>query len=50
MKSLNVINSHFTASQPVSHENLLEKYRSMSNLDIKFLNKIYYGDHELEMR
>jgi len=50
MKSLNVINNHFTASLQVNHENLLEKYRSMSNMDVKFLNKIYYGDHELEMR
>ncbi len=31
-------------------ENLLEKYQKMSNIDVKFLSKLYYGNHELEMR
>lgn len=50
MQSLNVISNHFNAYLPMEKENLLEKYRAMSNLDVKFLNKLYYGNHELEMR
>ena len=32
------------------HENLLEKFRKMSNIDVKLMNKLQYGEHEAEMR
>jgi len=38
---LNLLESHVTGLPP-NHENLLDKYRKMSNIDKKFLDEIYF--------
>lgn len=45
LSRLNLIKSHVTAL-PLGEENLLEKYRKMSNLDLKLLDDIYYLDNK----
>lgn len=44
---LNLLESHLTGL-PLNHENLLDKYRKMSNIDKKLLDEIYYlGNYDL---
>ena len=50
MNKLNILSNHFTAKEIKPKENLLEVYRQGSNIDTKFMNKIYFGNHEPEMR
>ena len=50
MKRLSLLNSHFISQEIAPIENLLDKYRKMSDIDSKFLSKLYYGDYEHEMR
>jgi hypothetical protein len=49
MEKLNILSNHFTTDE-VPQEKLLDKYRTGSNIDVKFLNKLYFGNHEPEMR
>ena len=44
LSRLNLLESHVTGL-PVQ-ENLLDKYRKMSNIDGKFLDEIYYLDNK----
>jgi len=41
LSRLRILESHITANNMPS-ENLLDKYRKMSNLDLKLLDEIYY--------
>lgn len=44
MQRLNILESHMTGFPP--QENMLAKYRKMSNLEERFLAQIYYIGNE----
>ena len=52
MERLSLLNNHFTKSseEPPKDEakplNLMEHYRKQSNIDERYLAKIFYGDYE----
>ena len=50
MERLNILNSHLTTTPTIQNENLLKKYRDMSNVDISYLKKLYFGPYEEEFK